>query len=338
MQYKRIAVDTSKAVFTLYGVNDQERPLLQRNLKRAELETFFSTLAPTQVVMEACGSAHHWGRLLGQLGHQVRLIPAQYVKPFVKRSKNDRADAAAINDAASRPDMPTVPVKSAEQQANTMILRHRELLTGQRTAAINALRSHAAEFGIIAAKGTAQIGPLLQRLAADEAVPAAAKAMFVHMGEHIATLDQRIEALEEELLAVHKALPVSQRLIAVPGIGPITAITLALSVEPRHFASGRHFAAWLGLTPKEHSTGGKPRLGKISKAGNERLRTLLVVGAMAVIRHARPGRKGASAWLLQLLGRKPRKLAAVALANKMARIAWAMMVRGEAYRHAPIAA
>jgi transposase len=259
MQYKRIAVDTSKAVFTLYGVNDQERPLLQRNLKRAELETFFSTLAPTQVVMEACGSAHHWGRLLGQLGHQVRLIPAQYVKPFVKRSKNDRADAAAINDAASRPDMPTVPVKSAEQQANTMILRHRELLTGQRTAAINALRGHAAEFGIIAAKGTAQIGPLLQRLAADEAVPAAAKAMFVHMGEHIATLDQRIEALEEELLAVHKALPVSQRLIAVPGIGPITAITLALSVEPRHFASGRHFAAWLGLTPKEHSTGGKPR-------------------------------------------------------------------------------
>jgi transposase len=338
MQYKRIAVDTSKAVFTLYGVNDQERPLLQRNLKRAELETFFSTLAPTQVVMEACGSAHHWGRLLGQLGHQVRLIPAQYVKPFVKRSKNDRADAAAINDAASRPDMPTVPVKSAEQQANTMILRHRELLTGQRTAAINALRGHAAEFGIIAAKGTAQIGPLLQRLAADEAVPAAAKAMFVHMGEHIATLDQRIEALEEELLAVHKALPVSQRLIAVPGIGPITAITLALSVEPRHFASGRHFAAWLGLTPKEHSTGGKPRLGKISKAGNERLRTLLVVGAMAVIRHARPGRKGASAWLLQLLGRKPRKLAAVALANKMARIVWAMMVHGEAYRHAPIAA
>jgi transposase len=262
----------------------------------------------------------------------VPLIPAQYVKPFVKRSKNDRADAAAINDAASRPDMPTVPVKSAEQQANTMIVRHRELLTGQRTAAINALRGHAAEFGIIAAKGTAQIGPLLQRLAADEAVPAAAKAMFVHMGEHIATLDQRIEALEEELLAVHKALPVSQRLIAVPGIGPITAITLALSVEPRHFASGRHFAAWLGLTPKEHSTGGKPRLGKISKAGNDRLRTLLVVGAMAVIRHARPGRKGASAWLLQLLGRKPRKLAAVALANKMARIAWAMMVRGEAYR------
>ena len=332
MKYKRIAIDTSKHVFTLHGVDEHERPTLRRNLKRAEVETFFSKLAPTEVVMEACGSTHHWGRLLSRLGHQVRLIPAQYVKPFVKRSKNDHADAAAISDAASRPDMPTVPIKSAQQQANSMILRHRELPIGQRTAAINALRGHAAEFGIIAAKGTAQIAPLLQRLADDEAVPALAKAMFVQMGEHIAALDQRIEALEKELLALHKADPVSQLLAAVPGIGPITAITLSLSVEPAHFA------AWLGVTPKEHSTGGKPRLGKISKAGNERLRTLLVVGAMAVIRHARSGHKGSSAWLLELLGRKPRKLAAVALANKMARIVWAMMARGEAYRQRPSAA
>ena len=302
------------------------------------MEAFFSKLDATEVVMEACGSAHHWGRLLGQLGHHVRLIPAQYVKPFVKRAKNDRADAAAISDAASRPDMPTVPVKSAEQKANAMILRHREMLIRQRTAAINALRGHAAEFGIIAAKGSAQIGPLLQRLADDQAVPAVAKAMFVQMGEHIAALDQRIETLEQELLALRKANPMSRRLAAVPGIGPITAITLSLGIEPSHFASGRHFAAWLGLTPKEHSTGGKPRLGKISKAGNERLRTLLVVGAMAVIRHAKPGRKGTSAWLLELLGRKPRKLAAVALANKMARIVWAMIARGEAYRHLPMAA
>src|SRR3954451_25484070 len=172
MKYKRIAIDTSKHVFTLHGVDEHERPTLRRNLKRAEGETFFSKLAPTEVVMEACGSTHHWGRLLSRLGHQVRLIPAQYVKPFVKRSKNDHADAAAISDAASRPDMPTVPIKSAQQQANSMILRHRELLIGQRTAAINALRGHAAEFGIIAAKGTAQIAPLLQRLADDEAVPA----------------------------------------------------------------------------------------------------------------------------------------------------------------------
>jgi len=227
-------------------------------------------------------------------------------------------------------------VKTAAQQADTMILKHRELLIGQRTAAINALRGHAAEFGVIAPKGTVQVEALLDKLANEDAVPAAAKTMFARMGDHITALDQQITALDTELLALHKTNPMSRLLAEVPGIGPIIAITLSLSVEPAHFASGRHFAAWLGLTPKEHSTGGKPRLGKISKAGNERLRSLLVVGATAVIRHAKPGKS--SAWLLQLLGRKPRKLAAVALANKMARIVWAMMARGEAYRHPPIAA
>jgi transposase len=338
MKYNRIAIDISKHVFTLHGVDGQERPVLRRNLRRAEMETFFAKLAPTEVVLEACGGAHHWGRLLRRLGHQVRLIPAQYVKPFVRRAKNDRADAEAISEAASRPSLPSVAVKSAEQQASGMILKHREMLIGQRTAAINALRGHAAEFGVIAAKGTAQIKALLDKLAGEAAVPAMAQAMFAQMGEHIASLDQQIEALDAELLARHKADAVSQLLAAVPGIGPITAITLTLSVEPEHFASGRHFAAWLGLTPKEHSTGGKPRLGRISKAGNERLRTLLVVGATSVIRHAKAGRKGASAWLLRLLERKPRKLAAVALANKMARIVWAMMARGEAYRPQPVAA
>jgi len=338
MKHKRIAIDTSKHVFTLHGVDEQDSAVLRRNLKRSEMEAFFRKLAPTEVVMEACGGAHHWGRLLSRLGHRVRLIPAQYVKPFVKRAKNDRADAAAINDAASRPDMPVVAVKSAEQQASTMILKHREMLVGQRTAAINALRGHAAEFGVIAAKGTAQIQALLERLAADEAIPAAAKTMFAQMGAHVAALDQQAATLDEELLTLHKANPVSQLLAAVPGIGPISAITLALSVEPTHFASGRHFAAWLGLTPKEHSTGGRPRLGRISKAGNERLRQLLVVGATAVIRHAKPGKSSVSDWLLQLLARKPRKLAAVALANKTARIVWAMMARGEAYRRSPIIA
>ena len=357
MKYKRIAIDTSKHVFTLHGVDAQERAVLRRNLKRAEMEVFFGKLTPTEVVMEACGGAHHWGRVLTRLGHRVRLIPAQYVKPFVKRAKNDRADAEAISEAAARPSMPSVAVKSAEQQANSMILRHREMLIAQRTAAINALRGHAAEFGVIAAKGTAQVEALLHKLANEAAVPGVAKAMFAQMGKHIASLTQQIEALEKELLALHKTDPVSQRLAAVPGIGPITAITLSLSVAPEHFTSGRHFAAWLGLTPKEHSTGGKPRLGKISKAGNERLRTLLVVGATAVIRHAKPGGKGASRWLLGLLKRKPRKLAAVALANKMARIIWArlakvpasrlrlagmpgkgMMARGEAYRPQPVAA
>jgi transposase len=338
MKLKRIAIDIAKHVFTLHGVDEQDCPAVRRNLKRADMASFFGKLPSTEVIMEACGGAHHWGRLLTRLGHTVRLIPAQYVKPFVKRAKNDRADAEAISEAASRPSMPSVAVKSAEQQANTMILKHREMLIGQRTAAINALRGHAAEFGVIAAKGTTQVEALLHKLADEAGVPATAKAMFVRMGEQIASLDQQIEALERELLTLHKASPVSQLLDAVPGVGPISAITLALSVEPEHFASGRHFAAWLGLTPKEHSTGGKPRLGKISKAGNERLRTLLVVGATSVIRHAKPGRKGASAWLLRLLERKPRKLAAVALANKMARIVWAMMARGEAYRRQPVAA
>jgi transposase len=336
MKYKRIAIDTSKHVFTLHGVDELDRPILRRNLKRAEMEAFFGKLAPTEVVMEACGGAHHWARLLNHLGHQVRLIPAQYVRPFVKRAKNDRTDAAAINDAASRPDMPAVPVKSADQQANRMIFKHRELLIGQRTAAINALRGHATEFGIIAAKGVVQVTALLDKLASEEALPTAAKTMFAQMGEHISALDQQIDALDAELLALHKADPMSQLLAEVPGIGPISAITLALTIEPQHFASARHFAAWLGLTPKEHSTGGKPRLGKISKAGNERLRSLLVVGATAVIRHIKPGKS--SAWLLALCARKPRKLAAVALANKTARIVWAMMVRGEAYRRQPIAA
>ncbi len=334
MQYKRIGIDISKHVFTLHGVDDQEQPVLRRNLKRSELEAFFSKVPATEVVLEACGGAHHWGRVLGAMGHRVRLLPAQYVKPFVKRSKNDRTDAAAICEAASRPGMSSVPVKSAQQQADAMILRHRELLVGQRTAAINALRGHAAEFGVIAAKGTAQVKPLADTLAADEAIPAVARALFVRMKEHIEQLDQQINELEAELLALHKASQTSRLLAGMPGVGPAIAITFALTVSPQHFASGRHFAAWLGLTPKEHSTGGKQRLGRIAKAGNERLRQLLVVGATAVIRHARPGSKTASPWLLKLLERKPRKLVAVALANKMARILWAMMRTGEAYRPA----
>ena len=338
MKYKRIAIDTSKQVFTRHGVDEQDHPVLRRNLKRADMDSLCDKLPSTEMVLEACGGAHPWGRLLRQLGHTVRLIPAQYVKPFVTRAKNHRADAEAISQAASRPSMPSVAVKSAEQQASCMILKHREMLVGQRTAAINALRGHAAEFGVIAAKGTTQIEALLHKLADQAAGPAVAKAMVVRMGEHVASLDQQIEALDADLLALHKADPVSQLLAAVPGIGPITAITLALSVEPEHFASGRHFAAWLGLTPKEHPTGGKPRPGRISKAGNGRLRTLLVVGATSVIRHAKPGSKGTSAWRLNLPERKPRKLAAVALASKMARIVWAMMARGEAYRPQPVAA
>jgi transposase len=356
MEFKRISIDTSKHVFTIHGVDDQERPLLRREIRRAQVEPFFAKLAPTEVVLEACAGSHHWGRVLGGMGHRVRLIPPQYVKPFVKRSKNDRNDAEAICEAASRPAMRQVPVKSVDEQAATIAVKHRELLVNQRTQAINALRGHAAEFGIVAAKGCANVTALLALLSAEEAIPAIAKAMFEQMGRHITDLDAKIEVLEKQLLEQHKTNAVSRLLAAIPGVGPITAITMALSVNPANFETGRHFAAWIGLTPREYSTGGKHRLGRISKAGSERLRQLLVVGAMAVIRFAKPGSKSATAWLLQLLERRPRRVAAVALANKMARIIWAelaeapairrivgepakgMMARGEAYRRQPIAA
>src|SRR3984885_5204683 len=197
MKFKRIAIDTSKHVFTLHGVDDQERPMLRRELKRAQVESFFAKQQATEVVLEACGGSHHWGRLLSRLGHRVRLIPPQYVKPFVKRSKNDRNDAEAISEAASRPAMRTVPVKTADEQAATIIVKHRELMVSQRTQAINALRGHAAEFGVVAAKGCANVASLLAVLSAVEAIPAIAKAMFEQMGQHVADLDAKIEALEK---------------------------------------------------------------------------------------------------------------------------------------------
>ncbi len=332
MNLKRIGLDTSKAVFTLHGVDQDETAVLRRNMRRAEMEAFFAMLPPTHVALEACGGSHHWGRRLASFGHTVQLIPPQYVKPFVKRGKNDRNDAEAISEAAARPGMPSVAVRSAEQQAEAIVLSARELLVRQRTQLVNAVRGHAAEFGIVAAKGTSQLPALLEVVAAGEAVPDAAKEMLAFLGGQVAQLDERIGELERRMKQQHKANPVSQLLAEVPGIGPIGALSLALTIDPGRFQSGRHFAAWLGLTPKEHSTGGRQRLGGISRAGNERLRQLLVLGAMAVIKYAKPGSKTASAWLLALLERKPRKLAAVALANKMARVVWAMMATGEAYR------
>ena len=296
------------------------------------MEAFFAKLAPAHVALEACGGSHHWGRRLAAMGHTVQLIPPQYVKPFVRRGKNDRNDAEAISEEAARPDMPGVPVKSAEQQAEAIVLSACELLVRQRTQLVNAVRGHAAEFGIVAAKTISQLQGLLEAVAAAETVPATAKQMLAFLGAQVAQLDDRIAELKRRMKQQHKANPVSQLLTGVPGIGPVSALSLALTIDPGRFTSGRHFAAWLGLVPKEHSTGGRQRLGGISRAGNERLRQLLVVGAMAVIRYAKPGSKTASAWLLALLERKPRKLAAVALANKMARIVWAMMATGEAYR------
>lgn len=331
MKYTRLSVDTSKAVFTLHGVDEHGRPVLRLNLSRSQFEAFMQKTEATEVILEACGSSHHWGRMLEALGHRVRLIPPQYVKPYVKRGKNDRNDAEAICEAASRPGMRFVPVKPAEVQAEAMDLKLRDLLIRQRTQLVNALRGHAAEFGVITAKGIGRVDELLSKIA-ETGMPEAAKTTLAHLGRNIAQLDEQIAEVDGRLTARHKSNELSQRLAKVPGVGPVIALAMALGVDATQFESGRHFSAWLGLTPRDKSTGGRQRFGGISRAGNERLRQLLIVGAMAVIRHAKPEEKNPNPWLLKLLERKPRKLAAVALANKMGRILWSMMMNGTAYR------
>ncbi len=329
----RIGLDTSKHVFQVHGVDESDQAVLRRQVRRSEMTKFFAKLAPTRIGLEACGASHHWARMLRGLGHAVVLMPPQYIKPYVKRGKNDAIDAAAICEAMSRPGMRFVPIKSAEQQAGLMLLTVRDLLVKQRTMLINAMRGHAAEFGVVAAKGPIKVSELLQRAQAEAAgVPALAREMLSVLSGQLDALEAKLKALEAQLIAMHKADPVSQCLATQPGIGPIGAVSFALKVsDPEAFRSGRHFAASLGLTPKENSTAGRHRPGRISRQGDESLRRLLVLGATAVIRFAKAGQ--ASPWLLNLLARKPKKLAAIALANKMARILWAMMVSGEVYRH-----
>jgi transposase len=296
------------------------------------MEKFFAKQPPTRIGLEACGASHYWARVLRAFGHEVVLMPPQYIKPYVKRGKNDAIDAAAICEAMSRPGMRFVAVKSAESQAGLMVLKVRDLLVKQRTALINAIRGHAAEFGLSAAKGPVKVAELLQCANAEEAnVPAPAREMLSVLSGQLDALEARLKTLDAQMLAVHQENRTSQCLATIPGVGPIGAVSFALRVpDPQAFRSGRHFAAWLGLTPRENSTGGRRRLGRISREGDQTLRKLLVLGATAVIRFATPGRT--SPWLLQLLARRPKKLAAVALANKMARIIWAMMVSGEVYR------
>jgi transposase len=332
-QFSRIGLDTSKAVFTLHCVDPSGHPVLRINLRRAQMIPFFKKHASTMVAMEACGGSHHWARKLIALGHEVRLIPAQYVKPYLKRGKNDRNDAEAICEAAGRPGMRCVLARTEDQQAEAMVMKVRRTLVDQRTQLINALRGHAAEFGLIAAKGTSAVTPLLAAIAAETAIPALAREMLALLGRQIDHLDRQIGELEARFVAMHEANPISQLLATAPGIGPIIALTFAIEIDPAAFQSGRHLAAWLGLTPREHSTGGKQRMGGISRAGNERLRALLVSGAMSVIAAVtRRDSKLATPWLLDQLARRPKKLVAVALANKMARMIWAMMTRREAWR------
>jgi transposase len=330
-QISRIGMDTSKHFFQLHGVNAAEKVVLRKKLRRKEMVAFFKALAPTVIGIEACGASHYWARLLRSFGHEVKLIAPQLVKPYVKRGKNDGADAEALCEAMSRPTMRFVPVKTAEQQAALMMVGLRDRLIRNRTRLSNAIRGYAAEFGLTAAKGKAHLVPLLERIQADESLPIAARELFSFQAKEYAQLQAQIDEVDAKLMAWHKADECSRRLAKIPSVGPIGAALLMMKTPaPEMFRSGRQFAAWIGLTPKDHSTAGKVRLGVITRAGDEALRSVLVAGATAVIQHVRRGGRG-SPWIVDLLMRKPPKLAAVALANKTARVAWKLMVTGDSY-------
>lgn len=330
-----IGIDLAKNVFQVHGVDVSGQVVLRRAVRRRDLVALMAKQPACLVGMEACATAHHWARELVRLGHAVRLIPPSYVKAYVRRQKNDAADAAAICEAVTRPLMRFVPVKSAEQQAVLMLHRARELVVGQRTALINALRGHLAEFGVVAPQGARHVAELVAVVAdtADARLPAVARGALAPLVRQLERLDLEIAGLDRQLLAWHRADETSRRLATIPGIGPLTATAIAASVtDPSMFTSGRELAAFFGLVPRQSSSGGKERLGRISKMGDRYIRKLLVVGATAVLRHAKTGGSPSKAWAEALLQRKPFKVAAVALANKTARIAWAVLVRGGTYQ------
>lgn len=331
----RIGVDTSKSVFQLHGVDEKEMVVLRRKLRRKEVVAFFAKLGPVAIGLEACGASHYWAREIMKLGHEVVLIPPQHVKAYlVQGRKNDAADAEAICEAMSRPRVQKrfVTVKTEERQAEQMLMGTREGLVRRHTQLTNTIRGYAAEFGLTAAKGLDKIEPLLARIATAESLPPLAREMFAHYGRELAALRGQMRTLDERLMAWHRSNELSRRLVKVPTIGPIGACLFAIRVtDPKAFESSRAFAAWLGATPKDHSTAGKMRHGGITRAGDETLRSQLVVGATALIRQVKSGRSKPSPWLENLIARKPPKLAAVALANKTARIVWKLMVSGENY-------
>jgi transposase len=330
-QITRIFIDTSKSVFQLHGVNAAEEVVLRRKLRRSQVLEFFAKLPPTLIGLEACGAAHYWARELTKLGHEMKLAPPQYVKAYLKRGKNDARDAEAGCEAISRPTMRFVPMKSEEQQAALMLITVRERLIRCRTQLSNAIRGHAAEFGLVAPKGLAHLEPLLARIAKDD-MPELARTLFEGLGREWARLACELRQIEAQLVAWHRQNALSRRLAQIPSLGPIGASMLVMKTpDPGLFQSARHFAAWMGLTPKDHSTAGKQRLGVITRAGDEALRSVLVVGATAVLQQVRNDRGPRSPWLLKLLAKDKPKLAAVALANKVARIAWKMMVTGQDY-------
>jgi transposase len=334
-----IGLDIAKSVFQVHGVDAQGQVVIRRQLKRRYVLAFFQKLAPCLVGIEACASSHHWSRELKALGHTVQLMPPAYVKPYAKRQKNDAADAEAICEAVTRANMRFVETKTSEQQSGMVLHRTRHLYMRQQTAVINAIRAHLAEFGIVAPVGRNGVEELLDVVAdpSDKRVPEIARACLAALGTQLHRLKEQILEFDRMIRAWHRSSEMSLRLDECPGVGPVLATALVATVaDPKVFRSGRNFSAWIGLVPKQHSSGGKNRLGSISKQGDRYLRSLFVVGAFAVIRYAKIHGTKHRPWLTALLARRSTKIATIALANKIARMVWAMMAKGERYRQ-PVA-
>ena len=336
-QVTTVGLDLAKNLFQVHGADAQGRPVLKKRLARGKVLEFFADLPPCLVGLEACAAAHHWARELAELGHTVRLMPPRYVRPYVKTNKHDAADAEAICEAVRRPGMRFVPAKSEDQQASLMLHRMRELLLKQRTATANALRAHLAEFGIVAAQGRAGLRELLAVVAdqEDRRLPPLARELLRALAEHLRALEERTAEVDRRLVAAARDGGACERLAGVPGIGPVIATALVATVgDARAFTSGRHLAAWLGLVPRQRSSGGKERLLGISKRGDGYLRKQLMHGARALVKVSKGREGGLWAWVDALLGRRPYDVVVAAVANKLARVAWALLSRGEAYRAA----
>jgi transposase len=334
-----VGLDIAKSVFQVHGVDAAGQVVIRRQLKRRYVLAFFQKLPPCLVGIEACASSHHWSRELKTLGHTVKLMPPAYVKPYVKRQKNDAADAEAICEAVSRANMRFVATKTPEQQSSLTLHRTRHLFIRQQTAVINVIRAHLAEFGIVAPVGRKGVEALLNVVtdSSDKRLPVVARMCLAALGAQLRRFKEQILEFDRMIIAWHRSNEASKRLDAIPGVGPVLATALVASIaDPKAFRSGRNFSAWIGLVPKQHSSGGRDRLGSISKQGDRYLRSLFMAGALAVIRYTKIHGTKHRPWLTALLVRRPTKIAAIALANKIARMVWAMMARGEHYKE-PVA-
>jgi transposase len=331
-----IGFDIAKSVFQVHGVDSVGQVAVRRQLKRRQVIAFFQKLPACLVGIEACASSHYWSRELQAVGHTVRLMPPAYVRPYVKRQKNDMADAEAICEAVTRANMRFVPTKTPEQQGGLTLHRTRHLFIRQQNSVINAIRAHLAEFGIVAPVGRKGVEQLLRIVTdpSDKRLPEVVRSCVIALGSQLLSLKKQILDFDRMIMAWHRSDETSRRLDCIPGVGPLLATALVVSVaDPKTFRSGRKFSAWIGLVPKQHSTGGREKLGSISKQGDRYLRSLFVAGALAVIRYAKMHGTKHRPWLTALLARRPTKVAAIALANKLARITWAMMATGTRYNY-----